>query len=204
MQKKSFNALGSALGFLVLLLFFFGIDYLIENANDLVTTSLMWILAGVAVIGGGWQLVGALRSSFRIAHPAVIDITSEGHQLHSKQGQQWQEQLLKLGFSRAGEYRDPSHGKAAIGYCFFDDKRRIYVEIAELTGFPMLQFTSVFGEESVVETILSTMPIPDRNEVDRDTYRLQIIRGDDDAIEDVVLVGQHLTGIQSLLRDPLC
>ena len=182
MKKKAIKSLGNILGFIVLFLLFFGISYLVENATVLVESGLMWLLAGVAVIGGGWQLVGALRASFRIARPDVIDVTTEGYQLHSAQGQRWQERLLEAGFHRAGEYRDPSYGKEAIGYCFFDEKRQTYVEIVELTGFPMLQLTSVFGEKSVVETVLSTLPIPDRNEVDKPTYRLQIVRGDDFAV----------------------
>jgi hypothetical protein len=178
MSGKFKKHLGNTLIFVLLFLVFFGMDYLVENVTVVVENILIWILAGVAVIGGGGMLVGSLRSSFKIARPPAIDVSQEGRQLQLAQGTGWRDKLLAMGFQRAGEYQDPSY-QPGTGWCFFDEKRRIYVEIAETMGYSMLQFTSVFGEKSVVETILSTIPIPDRNEVDEETYRLQIIRGND-------------------------
>lgn len=177
MSGKIRKQLGNVLMLVLLFLVFFGMGYLVENATFVVENILIWVLAGVAVIGGGGMLVNALRSSFNIARPPVMDVSQESRQLQLTQGIDWRDELLAMGFQRAGEYQDPSY-QPGTGWCFFDEKRQIYVEIVEVKGFSMLQFTSVFGGKSVIETILSTMPIPDRNEVDKKTYRLQIIQGD--------------------------
>ncbi len=191
MSGKVKKFLGNALIYVLLFLVFFGRGYLVENVTIDMETILMWVLAGVAVIGGGGMLVGPLRSSFKIARPPVFDVSQEGRQLQLAQGTGWRDELLAMGFQRAGEYQDPSH-QSGTGWCFFDENRQIYVEIVEIKGFSMLQFTSVFGKQSVVETILSTMPIPDRNEVDKKTYRLQIVRGNNlDAAYQA-----HLTAMQ--------
>jgi hypothetical protein len=178
MSEKLKKSLGSLAVIVILFLLIFGMNYVLDHYIIAVRSILMWILGSVAVIGGGFMLVNALRSSFNIARPAVKDVSLEGRQLIGERVQSWRDQLATMSFDRAGEYEDPSH-RNQTGWCFLDEKRQIYVEIAQAMGYPMLQFTSVFGRRSVVETILSTIPIPDRNEVDSETYRLQIIRGID-------------------------
>ncbi|NDJ36483.1 MAG: hypothetical protein GYB64_17655 [Chloroflexi bacterium] len=114
-------------------------------------------LIALVVLLGASPLARSIMLGQAVQRARYLDVSDEGLRPSTRAAIRRHEELLALGFRRAGEYQlAMANVEPVVAFGYLDPERHTFAEIVTTGSSTAVHFETVFGENAVLETIAVT------------------------------------------------